>query len=154
MKKAILIVLMVVMVATPCLAEVEPEGIFSIEGTLWRVCGIVFATVPPFIGGSCDLIIGFYQGTVYSCDEYGGRCHPYPDYAYIDLLLVSIVYNIFFGKSGVGYDLHILQPSGFGVFASFGCFSGSDYPYHPPFCAFATGIMFKINDNWTPPEVE
>jgi len=30
MKKAILVVLMV---STPCLAEVEPGGLFSIEGT-------------------------------------------------------------------------------------------------------------------------
>ena len=37
MKKTILVVLMTVMIATPCLAqEIEPEGIFSISGTEWR----------------------------------------------------------------------------------------------------------------------
>ena len=41
MKRKILVVLMAVMVATPCLAqEVEPDGLFSIEGTAWQVCRI------------------------------------------------------------------------------------------------------------------
>ena len=41
MKKAILLVIMV-MVAAPCLAEVEPDGFFSVDGTLWGVCNIEF----------------------------------------------------------------------------------------------------------------
>ena len=40
MKKTILAVLMVLVIATPCFAEeVEPDGLFSIEGTRWRGCG-------------------------------------------------------------------------------------------------------------------
>ena len=35
MKRAILALLIVAMVSTPCLAEVEPESIFSVNGTLW-----------------------------------------------------------------------------------------------------------------------
>ena len=36
MKKTILVVLMAVMLTTPCLAqEIETDGIFSLEGTRW-----------------------------------------------------------------------------------------------------------------------
>jgi hypothetical protein len=35
MKKLILAALMVVIFATPCMAEVEPEGFLWIEGTYW-----------------------------------------------------------------------------------------------------------------------
>ncbi len=35
MKKVVLIVFMLLMVATPCLAEVKPDGLFSLEGNLF-----------------------------------------------------------------------------------------------------------------------
>ena len=58
MKKTILAVLMVVMIATPCFAqEVEPDGLFSIEGTKWRVCTILFQTEGrPFISFQCGQV--------------------------------------------------------------------------------------------------
>jgi hypothetical protein len=44
MKKLVLAMLMVVMLATPCMAEVEPEGLFSIDHTEWSIS-------PPMLGG-------------------------------------------------------------------------------------------------------
>jgi len=37
MKKTILVVVMLVMVTTPCLAEIEPDGSFSLHGTQWSI---------------------------------------------------------------------------------------------------------------------
>jgi len=61
MKKTILVVLMAVMVATPCLAQdIEPEGIFSIEGTAWGVL-ILFPLPLPPMGN----MYAFYNHKVY-----------------------------------------------------------------------------------------
>ena len=37
MKKIILVVLMVLMLAVPCMAEVKPAGLFSVEGTYEQI---------------------------------------------------------------------------------------------------------------------
>ena len=142
---------MVALVATPCFAqEVETDGIFSIERTRWSYCWIM-----PGIG--CGKIclpavpwdcysMGFYEGTVYSCNDDGSRCGNNSGFAYIDSPLVSIVYAV-----DTGYiEFDILQPSGFGVHTGFGgrglggLGGGSIFGY-------SIGIMFKIEDNWTPP---
>jgi hypothetical protein len=58
MKKIILAVLMAVMITTPCFAqEVEPEGLFSIEGTSWLI--VYFRDV------YLKYYFGFYEGDVY-----------------------------------------------------------------------------------------
>ena len=63
MKKTILIVLMAVMVATPCFAqEVETDANFSLHGTQWEVTPIT----------ETDLItdhslLSFYHDQVYMC---------------------------------------------------------------------------------------
>ena len=47
MKKTILAILTAVMVATPCFAnEIEPEGIFSLHGTLWQALPIGLQIFP------------------------------------------------------------------------------------------------------------
>jgi hypothetical protein len=54
MKKIILAVLMVLIIITPCLAEnVKPDGMYSIEGTLWA------------IAGEDDQYFAFYEGNVH-----------------------------------------------------------------------------------------
>ena len=130
MKKTILVVLMAVMVATPCLAqEIETDGLFSIEGTLWGYCVIRFGIVNyggwlPFIVPNCENM-GFYQGTVYSCNQ-DGSCGKLTHYSYIDSPLVSIVYdeqwNI--SRSNIYVVYGILQPGGFGVYTQFAWGSG------------------------------
>ena len=50
MNKAVLTVLMLVVIVTPCFSqELEPDGLFSIEGTEWMCIGLAFLISPPFI---------------------------------------------------------------------------------------------------------
>ena len=52
MRKLILASLIAIMVATPCLAqEIETDGLFSIEGTMWKALpiGMGIMTEPFFI---------------------------------------------------------------------------------------------------------
>ena len=154
MKKAILVILMAVMTATPCLAqEIEPKGMFSLEETLWNVCriGITinYKLKLEFYPLQCNTM-GFYQGTVYWCDE--NECFS-TVMSYINSPVVSIAYEIQFAYF---YDLHIMQPTtgtgftyqlywGESCTSSLGC---------NPFFDYLIGIMLKVDDDWTPPEVE
>ena len=71
MRKIILAVFVVVMLTTPCLArEIEPDGIFSLNGTVWNTCYVVLELGLPFVEASCEgRDMAFYQGTVYFCDD-------------------------------------------------------------------------------------
>ena len=148
MKRTVLVVLMALVFATPCLAqEVEPDGLFSIEGTRWRTCGISASIqLLGFQGfnfniGCSGTRYGFYEGKVYSCNALN-FCLPQEPSAYIDTPLVSIAY---IGQSFL-QDLYlfIMQPSGFGVYVRlYSLVLGG---------GFETGIMFKVDDDWTPPE--
>ena len=97
MKRTILAVLMVVMVSTPCLAqEIETDGLFSIEGTLWDVCDITIQlslSIDQPFNVECYRM-GFYQGTVYSCLEHSG-CRPSSAPTYIDSPVLSIAFSGF-----------------------------------------------------------
>ena len=75
MKRTILVVLAIVMVATPCLAqEIETDGLFSLHGTLWEALPVGIQLVPfpwfqilpiPEIWNTDGLQFGFYGGEVY-----------------------------------------------------------------------------------------
>ena len=79
MKKTILVVLMVLMISTFCLAEIEPEGIFSIGGTLWEA---TYIFPPKDCGYTREL--GFYRWGVYR--EIGpGGLGRVPHSFYVDL---------------------------------------------------------------------
>ena len=146
MNKLILTVLMVAMLAVPCMAEVEPEGMFSIDGTKWDVCAIGLATLFPFVLPNC-FTWGFYQGKVYNCS--GSYCSPDSSMGYIDTPVVSIIYSFNpppFGNWGFG--LGVVQPSGIGMFTGF-YFVGGKHTL--PMFLSLVGIMFKTDDRWTPP---
>jgi hypothetical protein len=152
MKKTILVILMAVMIATPCLAqEVEPEGLFSLNGTLWNICSIAFfpePIMPPFVEIACGEEMGFYQGKAYNSSLDSGY--------YIDLGVVSIAYGMSIGGDTNRYILAIMQPAiGFGVesVVLFHHWCGK-YGCAIPFFGYVIGIMHKINDNWTPPGLE
>ena len=152
MKKTILLVLMAVILATPCFAqEVEPEGIFSVDGTLWSLCYIEFGLAGFEFTSSMDCTsVGYYQDKVYWCEE-GSFCSA-TNMFYIDLGLVGITYI-----SVLGNGLAIMQPSiGLGVYSQIGFSPGDCAPRYclPPSFGISIGIMFKTDDNWTPPEVE
>lgn len=151
MKKSILVILMLVMTATPCLAqEIEPEGMFSLDGTRWRGLAIAFFPFPPFVIVGTEYI-GFYNGKVYGYRSYGDYYFPIEESSYIDLPMVSIAYSIEGIPSEAGsISLAIMQPIGIGVMTSIDIMNF--YPPKIPF--FTIGIMFKADDNWTPPEVE
>ena len=90
MKKLVLVILIAVMTATPCLAqEIEPEGMFSIERTRWQRCPTLGVLPIPYVGceESADSGIGFYQGKVYS--SMFGLFNRYMLSFYVDMLGVS-----------------------------------------------------------------
>ena len=168
MKKTILVVLMLVMVATPCFTqEVEPDGLFSIEGTAWNVfmlkieIGILngkpYFPPPEYYSDN----MGFYQGTVYSCNE--NECLLRNGMSYIDALVVSIAYNNSIAYSKRDYDsLYLMQPSGIGIGVRTSWIfrerfmddlpNSDSYSYQA--VVYSIGIMFKVDNNWTPPDVE
>jgi hypothetical protein len=160
MKKTIVVVLMIVGFATPCFAqEVEADGIFSIDGTLWNVfkikieIGILngkpYLPPPEYYSDS----MGFYQGTVHSCNEI--ECQLRNDMSYIDTLVVSIAYN-----NRDDDSLYVMQPSGIGIGVRTSWIFRERFmdslsnPVSYQAVVYSIGIMFKADDNWTPPEVE
>jgi hypothetical protein len=78
MKKLILAVLMVVMLAVPCMAEVEPEGLFGLEGTFWSGISLEQVGIPIPFG------LGFHENTMYFCDSFT------PNLACIDFTRASL----------------------------------------------------------------
>jgi hypothetical protein len=133
MKKIILIVLMVVTIGPPCFAgDVDPGGFFSVEGTLWTLCAIGFQNGPPFLLIlGCGAKMGFYPGE---------------GIPYVDLGVFSIAYDINLTPGGE-FFFAIMQPAiGLGVFTGCDAYAGSR--------SCLTGIMYKTDDNWLPPEVE
>jgi hypothetical protein len=102
MKKTILVVLMAVMAATPCLAqEVETDGIFSLHGTVWQALPIKLQILPyPWIVPDPTLpSFWFYDGKVYR----GGN--PVIDSFYIDMLVCSIFGYRLSGPGGGTFPL-------------------------------------------------
>ena len=154
MKKTILVVLIVALVTTPCLAqEVEPEGIFSIEGTRWGYCRIELGIgcgaffCLPFVRGGCDEI-AFYQGTGYWCSKDINRCGINSRLAYFDSPLVSIVSDVWTPGNSRHTKFAILQPSGFGVYMSFDW--QSLQKTRSTSLSYSIGIIFKLEDDWSP----
>ena len=78
MKRIVLVVLMAVMLTTPCLAqEIKPDGLFTVDNTIWEIV---------FMGGT---MIGFADGTVYVCMQ--ASCDPLldPPVSYSNFLLLT-----------------------------------------------------------------
>lgn len=152
MKKTILAVLMAVMIATPCLAqEVEPEGMFSIEGTLWETLPIGLQILPfPFIWPMNDLQIGFYGGEVYL----DGSKRFVENSFYADMLVCS-VFSGSYKNTSIGYVgssvwySGILQPVGIGMV--FGITFGGGAITVP---MIHVALLIKTDNNWTPPAIE
>ena len=136
MKKTILLLLLVIMVATPCFADkVEPDGLFRLEETLWEIDA----------GGDAEwefLQIGFYQGSIYwvrpdSCFFFGSS-------SYKDFLIFSI-FEYFVDTPGEDYikGNGILLP-----FWKIGFFRHTWYQgEEEPIWNFP---LKKITDSWIP----
>jgi hypothetical protein len=113
MKRTILVVLMTIIIATPCLAqEVETDGIFSIDGTRWESLPITMMIFPiPWLFPDTEYSISFSDGKVYPSLE------PATNSFYLDLGIVSIfMYENVLG--GWGTVFH--RETGFGIFQPIG----------------------------------
>lgn len=86
MKKIVLIV-MLLLSPTLCLAQAEINGSFSLEDSIWD-----FLTAPGYS-------LGFYGGTIYLC-EYG-YCLPMPNSHISDMIVISL----FSSNLGGGYSI-------------------------------------------------
>jgi len=141
MRKTIIVALMVLLVSTPCFAqEVEPEGLFSIDGTQWEVHAIYNTHLILFIYMMHQ--INFHDGKAYLCTDTEEGCplDPSPDVTIIDTPVLSIALAV---SPNGSVGIYLMQPIGLGVFA----FSTPD----PLTVGYGIGIMFKTEDNWEPP---
>ena len=129
MKNLILAVIMVVMISTPCLAELEPEGLFSIEGTLWSAPGLEFEGIEGY-----ELYFGFTNHVTFLCINSGVACEPYG--MYVEVPGGSINYLSVFGPL-FGSAPGILLP-----YLGVGILIYKNLRVFP---------MLKVSDNWTPP---
>ena len=147
MKKAVIVVFMAVMAALPCGAqEVDPDGIFSIDGTVWETLPIGLQVFPlPGIQFNYDLTVGFYGDAVYP------DLQPVEQSFYLEMLVVSIF--------GTGYSMTrdpgpvetrgyfgVLQPIGIGtlIVSSYEC-------CFLPLPRVSVAILLKTDDCWLGP---
>ena len=147
MKRTILVALIAVMVATPCLAqEIEPDGMFSIEGTLWRFGPIINCTISPllllpfFAIEEHTYTMVFHQGKVYWCNE--TECRNDNNYTYINTPVLSVAY--YNSQRLQQLDLMVMQPTGFGLVTGYRRTKGG-YALE-----LYIGIMFKVDNDWSP----
>jgi hypothetical protein len=150
MKKTIIAVCLVLMVTTPCLAqEVELDGIFSIEGTVWQTLPIGLQIFPfPWLEPDHDLQFGFYGGEVYPDLQSVNKSF------YMDMLLFSIFgtdYSMSTPPGAVSTSAYfgIVQPIGIGtvIVSSYQC-------CFLPIPTIWVTMVIKTGDDWTPSGVE
>ena len=154
MKKLVLVILITVVIATPCLAqELEPEGIFSIEGTLWQEFPISVQIFPfPWIFYNSDYYFAFYGGELYEGYKYDLRPSRYYNVFYMDMPMFSIFFTYFPTSTHqmtgcIGEYFGVMQPTiGMGMLTVFGCTI-----YYTP--AIGLALLIKIDNNWTPSEI-
>ncbi len=159
MKQIILALLGTLVFTSPYASAQEPDNPTSIEGTQWITAGIRTSIEPPYFQRVTS-IVGFFQETVYSCDE-EEACEPLDDYSYIDLPVISIAYLLSFSVLPVNYrvELLIMQPAGgFGYVRDISWWKVADcLPSVGQNCIkgyFTTGTMIKIKEDWIPPGIE
>ena len=142
MKKTILIVLMLVMIATPCFAqEIEPDGYLTLEGTLWLALD----------RDEYDNYIGFDKGEIYTITKQPDdteRCTarsqlPSNIKCYYTTLpfLAMFIYEHQY-MEGKYFDLGLMLPH-----LSIGLIFSN--PVHIIFPQAA----IKVDSNWVPPEM-
>ena len=124
MKRLFFLLFFVLVLYKPCYAFVVPNGIFSIENTLWNA---------PLI----DMTIGFSGGKIYACDD--SHCVQQNDPFYVDLFLIS-----FFQFEGAGESYAMV--SGI-LFSWLGIGSMTTTAIPPP---FNTLSLNKVSDIWMP----
>lgn len=138
MKKIILMIILVIMLSTPCLAKVEPNiGFYFLEGTLWEARLL----------SSLDevLYLGFFMGKVYFCSD--NPCNDWSEDTfnafYIDLFREELPSFFFFYRDliyGLGWAIPGKEIGGMIVCDS----------YDPSSQYNGNFIIIKIDDIWKP----
>ena len=150
MKKTILVILMMLIITTPCLAqEVEPEGMFSIEGTQWKILpGLQIFPFPWIWTRGTD--IGFWDGEVYAQAEYP----YYKGSFYVDMLGVSMFMYEGGGGPFVSIGFGVVQPMGIGMMME-SWIAFPPYSFTGIFPDFSLAIipLIKTDDDWIPPNL-
>ena len=118
---------------------------------MWRVWDVFFITLPPFLFFDAKKV-GFIHDSVYLCNEDEQICRVSSSSYYINLPFVSIAVVNGINSSGWVFRLYIMQPIGMGLHMAVGYTEA--LKGHPPYMSAVMGILYKINDNWTPPEDE
>ena len=129
MKKMILLVLMVVMSATPCIAQGLDMSTISIENTLWQK------------SDDSNYQIGFADAKTYCGDEETlGRYNDHPLLSIIALQCEGILIGLLspYLGSGIAYYIDL----GSSIAYSIGIGDGA---------LRETWNLEKIDDNWSPP---
>ena len=154
MKKIVLVLLVAVMIATPCLAqEIETDGLFSIEGTKWQA--LIGWQIFPFpLIYFPEMSFGFYDGEVYI--EYEEDLRVLRESCYRDMLVFSIFrtscssISTNQGTEAPGDQFGILQPIGIGMWIEY-YFPSIPLPFLP---VITIDLLIKTDDSWSPPEPE
>ena len=155
MKRTILIILMAVMIATPCLAqEIEPDGMFSLHGTKWNpLLGIVILPFPWIFPPTSDdfWAYGFYNGEVYPRLTSSNVINSF----YVDMIVASFFvsrreYLTGFPVRSLTTDIGIgiMQPMGIGMMTLYSKTEGDLLPF------LTMQLLIKTDDNWIPPDIE
>lgn len=129
MKKALLIIFMTITFSTPCLAQIETNGFYSIDNTLWKIF--------PY-----NSYFGFSDGIVYVCDEDLESCTPISNSIYINLPFLSLIY-IPITEEYPGFIMGFLSPL---------LGNGKAVVYNYRLMYSLSAKLFKASDNWTPQE--
>ena len=158
MRKTALIMLISAMLVSPCFAQqVDPDGIFSFEGTRWRSCGIEFGfnnnifETPYILDVNCSNLSSAYDdGNVYICEE-EDNCSSCSDCEYPEP--VKIIYDIDLDEWPRNWRLHlgreIMHPIGIGYYE--GVLAYRIEAEEQFYFSYIYAIYYKVQDGWTPP---
>ena len=157
MRKIILAVFMVIILAVPCFSqEVGPEGLFSFEGTRWKSCGIevgftknVWPTPYIFNLRCSNISSAYHGGSVYLCDE-GDSCSVCESCEYPEP--VKIIYDTDLDEWPRNWSLHLgrerMQPFGIGYYE--GVLAHRNEAEEQFYFSYIYAIYYKVEDGWTP----
>lgn len=127
MKRVSLIVFVILIFSTPCLAQRETNSFYSLTDTLWSIF--------PF-----DSYFGFSGGVVYVCDAELESCTSTPNSFYFDFPFISLLY-IPITEEDSGFITGFLSPL---------LGTGITLVYNYRLMYFLHATLFKVSDNWAP----
>lgn len=153
MKKIIWVILVLVWIDTPCLADIESSSLFSIEGTKWIAISLD--------GTSPERYYGFFEGKVCELLETNTSCYDNIHPLYDRLPLVSFFRITVLPQNT---DLPKIQSTGFQIEVQEGMLNILGLGLVMRYCLYTgdrefysledVSFMIKVEDNWTSSGVE